>query len=83
MPYLHCPQCRLSLHTAGGSAPPGTCPRCESALENAPRSMFELPAAKGDGGSYGRHRFVRQALVSTGLFRDRTQGSRDRAAPSP
>jgi hypothetical protein len=79
MPYLHCPQCRLTLHTADWSSSPQSCPRCEAALDNAPRSMFALPSQE-HGDSYGRHRFVRRALVSTGLFRDGTKLSGDRAA---
>ncbi len=82
MPYLHCPQCRLTLHTAGGGSSPESCPRCEAALDDAPRSMFELRRAKGHGDSNGRHSFVRRALVSTGLFRDGTKASGDRAARS-
>ena len=82
MPYLHCPQCRLTVHFGGGSSSPESCPRCEAALDDAPRSMFELPPSRGHGDSYGRHRFFRLALVSTGLFRDGTQGSGDRAAGS-
>ena len=82
MPYLHCPQCRLTVHTAGASSSPESCPRCEAALDNAPRNMFELEPPHGHGDSSGRHRFVRLALVSTGLFRDGTQGSGGRAARS-
>ena len=80
MPYLHCLQCRLTVHTAGGSSSPESCPRCEAALDNAPRSMFELQPSQDHDDSYGRHRFVRRALVSTGLFRDGTRGSGERAA---
>ena len=83
MSYLHCPQCRLTVHTAGGKSAPASCPRCEAALATAPRSMFELPPPKDHGDSSGRHSFVRLALVSTGLFRDGTQRLRDRAARSP
>ena len=72
MPYLHCPQCRLTVHTADGSSSPERCPRCEAGLDNAPRSMFELRPPTGHGESYGRHSFVRLALMSTGLFRDGT-----------
>ncbi len=79
MPYLHCPQCRLTLHTAGPSSIPESCPRCETALANAPRSMFELPPADGHEDSSGRHSFVRLALLSTGLFYDGTQASGDRS----
>lgn len=79
MPYLYCPQCRLTVHTAGGSGPE-SCPRCEAALANAPRSLFKLPS-QDHGDSHRRHRFVRRALVSTGLFRDGTKVSDDRAAP--
>ena len=82
MPYLHCPQCRLTLHTAGGASSPESCPRCEAALDNAPRSMFEFPL-QDHGDSYGRHRFVRRALVSTGLFREGTKASGEREARSP
>ena len=80
MPYLHCLQCRLTVHTGGGSSPE-SCPRCEAALDNAPRSMFALRPPQDHRDSYGRHRFVRSTLVSTGLFRDRTQASGDRAVP--
>lgn len=79
MPYLHCPQCRLTVHTAAGGSGLESCPRCEAALANAPRSLFKLPS-QDHGDSYRRHRFVRRALVSTGLFRDGTKASGERAA---
>ena len=68
------------VDTAGGGSSPVSCPRCEAALDNAPRSMFELGPSQDHGDSNGRHRFVRPALVSTGLFRDGTKASGDRAA---
>jgi hypothetical protein len=82
MPYLHCPQCRLSVHTAADSSSPQSCPRCETALNDAPRSMFDLQSPKGRDDSYGRHGLVRLALVSTGLFRDGTPDSQHRTSDS-
>ena len=79
MPYLYCPECRLTVYSRGRTSNAQTCQRCEAALDSAPRSLFQLPPAGTGGDPYGRHDLVRRALVSTGLFRDASKEPGDRA----
>jgi hypothetical protein len=76
MPYLYCPECRLTVYSTGRSPSSENCPRCEAVLDSAPRSLFQLPPAGTHGDPYGRHSLVRRALVSTGLFRDASKEPR-------
>jgi hypothetical protein len=43
MPYLDCPECRLSVFSAPAGTRPQRCPRCGAGLGDRPRSMFALP----------------------------------------
>ena len=74
MPYLHCPQCRLTVYSAAGHSTTDSCPRCEAELESAPRTMFAPPSGESQRGPVGRHEAVRKALMRTGRFRDGRNG---------
>ncbi len=44
MPYLHCPDCRLTIYkprALAGSAE--RCPRCDARLSHRPRRLFGEP----------------------------------------
>ena len=83
MPYLDCPECRLTVYSTSRTRQPESCPHCEAALDSAPQSLFQLPPAGTDGDPYGRHSLVRRALVSTGLFRDAGKAPSDRRLGPP
>jgi hypothetical protein len=42
MPYLNCPNCRLTLYVSSARRSPGTCPRCSAPLGTV-RSLFASP----------------------------------------
>ena len=72
MPYLHCPECRLSTYSAAGHSTIDHCPRCDASLEGAPRSLFALQPGVGDDPTPAKYTayLMRKALVRTGLFRE-------------
>ena len=42
MPYLHCPNCRLTLYKPRALVDSAErCPRCDTRLSQRPRSLFE------------------------------------------
>ncbi len=41
MPYLECPRCRLTVYSAAAYSTKDSCPRCETPLSAARRSLFE------------------------------------------
>ena len=52
MPYLHCPQCRLTLYkprALAGAAE--SCPRCGARLGQRPRRLFGARAVAREGPS--------------------------------
>lgn len=75
MPYLHCPECRLTTYSAAAHSTRDTCPRCEASLEGAPRSLFAFGVGEGSNRS-SRAKYaaglIQNALVEgTGVFRHR------------
>jgi hypothetical protein len=46
MPYLHCPNCRLTVHAADGEPLGAPCPRCGEPLADEPRSLFAEPPVR-------------------------------------
>jgi hypothetical protein len=46
MPYLNCPECRLTVYNPPTISAPEKCPRCRAMLGNAAPALFatELPA---------------------------------------
>jgi hypothetical protein len=72
MPYLNCPQCRLTVYTAARHSKAEACPRCDADLSVAPRRLFGPEAAPGRRESGDAHQLIRSALLKTGLFRDGT-----------
>ena len=75
MPYLHCPECRLTVYSAARFSTLDTCPRCGASLEGAPRSLFPLRAelARETGRAKYAADLMRKAIGSTGAFRDPSQ----------
>ena len=44
MPYLHCPECRLTINTTTlADASDTRCPRCMTEMVAAPASLFRSP----------------------------------------
>lgn len=87
MPYLNCPNCRLTLYSAAAHSTVDSCPRCDTALGGPPRRMFDSTALDGRAkhndsavtsaltatkkSGHDRHSLIREALKGTGHFRDR------------
>jgi ribosomal protein L34E len=40
MPFLNCPDCRLTVYSTKKRAPTGPCPRCGAELGGPPRRLF-------------------------------------------
>ena len=79
MPYIHCPQCRLTVYSAARYSTREGCPRCDASLVGAPRSLFPLrpePGLEGSTPADGTAALIQRALVSTGVFRDREARAR-------
>ena len=77
MPYLHCPECRLTVYSAARFSTVDTCPRCGASLDRAPRSLFPLKpdVAREVGRSKYAADLMQKAIANTGAFRDRTRGA--------
>ena len=72
MPYVHCPRCRLTVYSAARRFVRESCPRCDTALDARPRSLFGLPSHESNGSRPAEHaaEATRGALVGgTGRFR--------------
>ena len=72
MPYLNCPQCRLTVYTAARYSTAQACPRCDADLSLAPRRLFTVYPTPEPRGAGDAHQVIRSALLKTGLFRDGT-----------
>jgi hypothetical protein len=50
VPYLNCPECRLTVYNPPAIVAPEKCPRCQATLGNGATSLFptEVPPSRLD-----------------------------------